>query len=164
MQKDYIMRMLEQVVQALLAIILRRKAGDYKAAREIVRTTGRQLLRIDIDLLYFYNSDQLLDHFKGFSNHLETEKCVLAADLFHELALIEEAEQQPETALRLKTLCLHLYTAAIPKEPQFQETQYFEKVAILIEELKDLPHSEQALASLRGYEEFISVKKHQAVF
>ena len=81
---------------------------------------------------------------------------MLGADLFHELALIEEAENQVANALRLKTLCLYLYTIALPKEQQFQKTQYFEKVAVLIKELKDQPLSEKALKSLYCYEEFVS--------
>jgi len=149
------MRIVEQFVQAIAAIMGRRKAKDYKEARELVRTTGRYLLRTDIDLLLLFKPDQILDHFKDFSDQLETEKCVLAADLFHELALIEEAEQHPIAALHLKTICLHLYTTAIPKEQQFQKTQYFEKVAALIEELKLHPLSEKMLQSLRCYDEFI---------
>lgn len=164
MQKDYIMRIVEQFVQALLAIMRRRKAGEYKEAREQVRTTARYLLRTDIDLLLLYDPDQILDHFKDFSDRLETEKCILGADLFHELALIEEAEKQPAAALRLKMLCLHLYTTALPKEQQFQEPQYFEKVATLIEELKDHPLSEKIQLSLRSYEEFIAVKKIENSF
>lgn len=35
MQKDYIMRMVEQFVQAILAIMRRRKNGEYKEAREL---------------------------------------------------------------------------------------------------------------------------------
>ncbi|MGC2595250.1 MAG: hypothetical protein WA347_03110 [Rhabdochlamydiaceae bacterium] len=62
-------------------------------------------------------------------------------------------------ALRLKSLCLHLYTVAIPKEQQFQEPQYFEKVAALIEELRDQPLSEKIQLSLRTYEEFLTIKK-----
>lgn len=41
MQKDYIMRIVEQFVQAILAIMHRRKAGEYKEAREQVRTTAK---------------------------------------------------------------------------------------------------------------------------
>lgn len=135
MQKDYIMRIVEQLVQAILAIVRRRKDGEYKEAREQVRTAAHYLLRIDIDLLLLYTDEYILDHFKDFTNCLETEKCVLGADLFYELALIEEAENQVAKALRLKNLCLYLYTIALPKEQQFQKAQYFEKVAALIEEL-----------------------------
>ncbi len=156
MQKDYIMRIVEQFAQAILAIMHRRKAEDYKEARELVRTTGRYLLRMDIDLLLLYDPDQILDHFKDFSDRLETEKCILGADLFHELALIEEAEKQPGAALRLKMLCLHLYTTALPKEQQFQNPQYVKKVATLIEELENQQLSEKAQTSLRSYEEFLA--------
>lgn len=155
MQKDYIMRLVEQFVQAILAIMRRRKSEDYKEARELVRTTARYLLRTDLDLLLLYHSDQILDHFKDFANRLETEKCVLGANLFHELALIEAAEQQPETALRLKTLCLHLYTVGIPKQKQFQIPEYFEKVSKLAEELKEQQLSPKILESFRVYQEFL---------
>ncbi len=155
MQKDYIMRIIEQFVRAILAIMRRRKSGDYKEARELVRTTGRYLLRTNIDLLLLYHPDQILDHFKDFSNRLETEKCVLGADLFHELALIEEAEQQPAAAIRLKILCLHLYTIAIPKEREFQTPQYFEKVSKLADELIDQPLSSNILECLQSYRELL---------
>lgn len=156
MKKDYIMRIVEQFVQALLAIMHRRKSGEYKEAREQVRTTARYLLRTDIDLLLLYDNEHIIDHFKDFAHRLETEKCVLGADLFHELALIEEAEQQTAAAVRLKTLCLYLYTISLPKEQQFQEPQYFEKVAALMEELKAQPLSEKIKLSVRAYEGFLA--------
>ena len=85
MQNDYIMRIVERFVQALVAIMCRRKVEDYKEARQLVRTAARYLLKMDIDLLLLHNPDQILDHFTDCSNCLETEKCVLGADLFHEL-------------------------------------------------------------------------------
>ncbi len=156
MQKDYIMRIIEQFVQAILAIMRRRKDGEYKEAREQVRTAARYLLRMDIDLLLLFNNDHVLDHFKDFANRLDTEKCVLGADLFQELALIEEAEHQMNIAERLKVLCLYLYTTALPRERQFQKPEYFAKVAALIKELKDQSLSEEVQASVRSYEDFVA--------
>ena len=156
MQKDYIMRIIEQFVQAILAIMRRRKNGEYKEAREQVRTAARYLLRMDIDLLLLFNNEYVLDQFKDFTSRLDTEKCVLGADLFQELALIEEAEHQMNIAERLKVLCLYLYTTALPKEQQFQKPEYLAKVAALIKELKDQPLSEEVQASVRSYEEFVS--------
>lgn len=154
MQKDYIMRIVEQFVQAIAAIVRRRKARDYKEARELVRTTGLSLLRLDIDLLLLYHPDQMLDHFKDISNRIESERCVFSADLLSELALIEEEQQRPEAALRLKILSLHLYTVGIPLEKQFQTPEYYEKVSKLAEELKDQPLSPKILESLRSYQTF----------
>src|ERR1700722_12766551 len=155
MQNDYIMRIIQQFVQAILAIMRRRKAGEYKEAREQIRTAARYFLRTDINLLLLYNDEGILDHFKDSGNCLEFEKCVLGADLFYELALIEEAEKQPAAALRLKMLCLYLYTIAVPKKQQFQKPHYFEKISALIKELKDQPLSEEAMISLHSYENFL---------
>ena len=157
--QDYIMRIVEQFVQALVAIVGLRKAGEYKEAREQVRIATRSLLRTDIDLLLLFDNNQLLDHFKDYANRLETQKCVLGADLFHELALIEEAEQKIEAALRLKILSLYLYTLALPKEQQFQDAQHLEKVAALIEELKDRPLPEKIIASVHSYMVFLGEEK-----
>jgi len=156
MQKDYIMRIVEQFVKAILAIMRRRKDGEYKEAREQVKTAARYLLRIDIALLPLFSNEYVLDHFKDFNNQLDTEKCVLGADLFLELALIEEAEKQVATTRRLKILCLYLYTKALPKEQQFQKPEYFAKVNTLIKELKDQSLSDEVQASLHSYEEFVS--------
>lgn len=156
MQKDYIMRIVEQFVQAILAIMRRRKDGEYKEAREQVRTAARYLLRMDIDLLLLFSNDHVLDHFKDFTNRLNTEKCVLGADLFQELALIEEAEHQIAIAERLKILCLYLYTTALPKEPQFQKPEYFAKVDALIKELKGQPFSEEVQVNIHSYQGFVA--------
>ena len=156
MHQDYIMRIIEQLVQAILAIIQRRKAGEFKEAREQVRTATRYLLRIDLDLLLLYDNEHILDHFKDFAGRLETDKCVLGADLFYELALIEEAEKQSASALRLKELCLYLYTKGLPKETQFQQPPYFEKISSLIKELSNQPLSEKVIASLSSYQDFIA--------
>ena len=160
MHQDYIMRIIEQFVQALLAIMRRRKNGEYKEARKQVRIAARYLLRTDLKLLLLYGNDQILDHFKDLADRFETEKCVLGADLFHELALIEEAEKNQEAALRLKALCLHLYTTALPKEQQFQGPEYFEKVSALLEQLKEQSLSNEARQSLYFYEQFIKVKNN----
>jgi hypothetical protein len=109
---------------------------------------------MDIDLLLLYHPDQILDHFTDIAGRLETQKCVLGADLLYELALIEEALQRSEDALRLKVVCIHLYAAALPKDLQFQKSQYFEKVAALKEELKDQSFSEKVLANLHSYDQF----------
>jgi hypothetical protein len=154
MINDYVTRMIEQITQAILAIIGFRKSENYKEARKVIKSTGRYLLRMDIDLLLLFTYDQILDHFKDLSKCYETEKCVLGADLFHEMALIEQVENKPEKALRLKMLSLHLYTIGIPKEKQFQNHQYLKKVSKLTEELVNysLPHN--LLKSLKSYQEF----------
>ena len=152
MHQDYIMRIVEQFVQAILAIRKLRIAGKEAEAREQIQIAARSLFRADLDLLLLYNHEHRLDYFSDLSGRLDTEKCVLGADLFYELALVEEGKAN---AFHLKKLCLYLYAKGIPKEAQFQHSLYFEKVSALIEELSDQPLSEIVLSTVRSYEDFI---------
>lgn len=154
MQQDYILRIIEQLVQAIGAIMRRRKAGEYKEARHQVHTAMRLLLRIDLNLLLLYDDDYILDHFKDLTKQFETEKCVLGADLFYELALIEVAEKQPEKALRLKELCLHLYAIGLSKEAKLDESMQL-KISTLISDLSNKPLSAKGRSSLIMCEKLI---------
>ena len=71
MQNDYIMRIIEQFVQALMAIAKNRKEGNYKEATEAVKTASRHYLRTDMDLLFLtHTPDQVVDYFKDFTDYI----------------------------------------------------------------------------------------------
>lgn len=154
MQNDYIMRIIEQFVQAIVAIIQRRKTGKYKESYELIKKASRYYLGIDLDTLLCLTGQEICDYFRDSENNLNTEKCVLCADLLYELALILEAQQEKEACTNLKMICLYLYTISIPSEPQFQLFQYFEKISLLTEELKHLSLPVYELTNLQSYEEF----------
>src|ERR1700722_9607567 len=118
MQKDYIMRAVEHFVQLLVSIIAKRKAGKYEEALEQIQTASRFYLKTDLSLLIYCSPDQLLNHFRRYSGELDVEQCVLCADLLNELALLREAQNNSEEALRIKVLCLYLYVTAIPQDKQ----------------------------------------------
>lgn len=135
MQNDYIMRMVQQFVLAILAIIQKRKDGNYQEAIESIKTASRLYLKADMDLILLtYTSDQITDYFKDFEDCVDTERCILFADLLWELALIYEVQKQEST--QLKKMCLHLYTSSIPKQSLFQTSEYFEKIDLLKKELQ----------------------------
>lgn len=136
MQSDYIMRIVEQFVKVLLSIMTARKAGNQEEAQKQIQMASRFYLKTDIDLLTLYSHEQLIGYFTDFEGRLDTERCVFCADLFYELALLHEARQETNDALRLKMVCLHLYSIAIPQDKQFQTPAYFEITRVLAESLK----------------------------
>lgn len=131
MQKDYILRMIEQFIQALIGIIQRRKAGQYKEALIDIQSASSNYLRIDIDTLINYSPEQIVDYFSDSSKHLDAERCILCADLLYELALIFEEKKQLEMAVHIRKSCLYLYKTAIPKEPKYQIPHYFDRISSL---------------------------------
>lgn len=135
MQSDYIMRIIEQFVQSIVAIVQRRKAGDYKEAYEQIQKASRYYLRTDIELLLLYSPDQIIDLFKDSTNYLDAPRCILCADLLQELALINEALNLNVEAIRIKSTCLSLYKSAVLENKDCQTSENFEKISILEREL-----------------------------
>ncbi|SRR3989339_2205065 len=149
--QDYIMRIIEQFVQAIVSIMRRRKSGEYQEARKEAQGALRYFLKMNTDLLFVYDSKQVLEFLRDFSGHIETEKCVLTADLLYELALVEEAEKNLQLAVHLKKIALHLYVVGIPDQPRFQVANYFLKIRLLIEDLNNESISDDVITSLRQY-------------
>ena len=125
MQHDNLMRKIEQFIQAMIAVVLRRKEGKHKEAVELIQTACRFYLNIELSTLLTFTPEQMADHFRN------TQKCVMCADLLYELALVSEGQNQREAARQLKNSCLYLYRTAIPLEPRHEE-----KLALLTAELQ----------------------------
>lgn len=136
MNSDYIIRVIEQFVQTILAIVKARKAGNYEEAFHQIQKASRRYLDADISLFLSKTPEQLLGHFKGNRQDFDTEECILCADLLYETALICEDKNCEGLSLRSKILCLNLYLNAIPKERQFQTQPYMERVNELIKGLE----------------------------
>ncbi len=143
MQNDYIMRTVEQFMQALITIIRKRTEGNCKEAIEDIKKASRYYLRTDIDILLLtHTPDQISEQ---FTDNMDTEGCVLFADLLYELALTYQFQNLEKESNRIKMICLQLYTIEIPKKLKFQSSQYFQKIDHLTQELKILSLSEETL-------------------
>ncbi len=137
MQNDYIMRMIEQFTQAILAIMQRREAGEHQAAMEQIQAASRLFLREDLETLLLYSPEKIADKFRDSAGHIDSEQCTMCADLLYELALISEAQQNKEASIYLKTRCLYLYRIAIPSDKENACGDY-EKISQLSKELVEI--------------------------
>lgn len=136
MNSDYIIRIIEQFIQAIVAIVKARKAGNYEEAFHQIQNASQRYLQTDIIAFLNKTPEQLLEHFKSGTKYFDAEQCVFCADLLYETALICEAKQSDDLSLHTKILCLHLYLNAIPKDKQFQTQDYMDKVDGLIKDLE----------------------------
>lgn len=136
MNSDYIIRIIEQFIQTIVAIVKARKAGNYEEAFHQIQNASQRYLHTDISSFLNKTPDQLLEHFKSGTKYFDAEQCIFCADLLYEIALICEAKQCEDLSLHSKLLSLHLYLNAIPKEKQFQTQAYIERVSDLIKDLE----------------------------
>ena len=120
-QNDFVMRIIQQFVQALLSIANLRREKKYEQAEEKLASASRFYLKLDSNLLFMGTEKWLLDHFTGFDGSLEAERCVMAADLLYEQTQILRAKGSPDPEMERR--CLALYEAALPlcKELQTKE-------------------------------------------
>lgn len=135
MQKDYIMRMIEQFTQALVSIIQYRKAGKYEQAVEQLQQASLTFLNKDLSFFLQLSPDQIIDYFKGDSSDLDTESSIICADLLDELAAIAKEKNHPDEALNLQKASLNLYINSLLIDSQFQTPSYREKIDSLIAEI-----------------------------
>lgn len=159
MQRDYIIRMIQQFIQALAAIIMARKAGKYEEAIEHIQTASQKYLETDISTFLTSEPKQILDRFKTEANQIDPEKCIICGDLLNEMALISEEKKYVEAAVRLKILSLYLYVNAILEEKQFQVPQYIDKANALIEELMMQPIPDDVIEKVRSYKKFFTAER-----
>ena len=153
MNSDYIMRIIEQFIQAIVAIVKARKAGNYEEAFHQIQNASQRYLQADIIALLNKTPEQLLEHFKSGTKYFDAEQCVFCADLLYETALICESKQCEDLSQHAKISCLHLYLNAIPKEKQFQTQAYMERVSGLIKALESKTMPEGMKESIIAYQQ-----------
>lgn len=135
MQRDYILRIIEQFIQAIVAIVQRRKSGNYQEAYELIQKAARYYLKTDLELLLLFSPEEIIKSFRDSHNNLDAPLCILCADLFMELALINEALGQDQEAVRIKATCLFLYKTAVSENTDCRSPETLEKISILEKEL-----------------------------
>lgn len=158
LNSDYILRIIEQFIQAIASIISSRKAGNYDEAFHQIQNASQRFLNTDISYFLKKTPEELLEHFRSNSKQLDTEQCIFCADLLFETAMIFESKKIEEFSLHSKILCLHLYLKVITKEKQFQTSSYFERVNALIKELEAQAISESVKKSISTYRKELNQK------
>ena len=158
MNNDYIIRIIQQFIQAIAAITTARKAGNYEEAFHQIQNASQRYLQTDIIALLNKTPNELLAHFKVENKYLDAEQCIICADLIYETALICEFKQSEDVSAHSKMMCLHLYLNTIPKERQFQTQHYMERVSDLIRDIENRTIPKSIKESILVFQEFIKIQ------
>lgn len=142
-QRDYVLRLIDQMIRAILAILGLRKAGQFEEAQIRIGDTFKKLLGLDADLV---ESLAVVDLKRLLSTSGEPDpgKCSVAARLLEEQALVYEAKGQTPAAqeIRRKALELYGYAATLPGAAHCREfLDRQDDLRRLLEKKDDLPGS-----------------------
>ena len=94
-ERDYIMRMIQMLVQALADIIFLRRKREYPQALNKIRTTSKQLFGMDMDVLRHLSDTQIVD-LLCIDPAIGKGRCYAAGMLLKEEAQISEEMNKTE--------------------------------------------------------------------
>lgn len=100
-ERDYILRLIEQLSQVLSKILFSKGAKNLDEAKEIIRQAYPNMLGLDPDLIRSMNDQEIINFLK-ITGSTQNERCLMIAELFKEEAAIDElihAEGNEESVL-----------------------------------------------------------------
>lgn len=142
-QKDYIMRMFEQVTAVILqqvaAIMVRtevhREAENYDQALIEIDLAYQTLLQLDPNQIKLMTEDEIVDLLSPDGN-FDAEKSLVIAELLREEAEIQELTSGlNDTTFNLSIRSVYLYVEATMNDKRFHPQQYSKKIDPLIQKI-----------------------------
>ena len=109
--EDYIMRMINQALAALLIALGLKKAGQYSEALQTFDQALESLLGLDAHLVKQLDDSLLLEKLT-FLGKLDIDRLLVLADIYREEAEVFSLQEQPEDSLFAGQRSLRLYLEA----------------------------------------------------
>jgi hypothetical protein len=114
-ERDYIMRMIQMLVQALIRIFSFKEKKDYPQALNEIQNASKTLIGVELDVIRRLSDVQIID-LLTLVKDFGSLKCYLAGMLLKEEAEILELQRKGDESVDARTKSLSLLTeAAIEK-------------------------------------------------
>lgn len=133
-RRDYIMRIIEQLIQALHQIIGLKAERRFDEAELVITRTGRLLLGCDMTLLRGLSDEGLIALLKR-SDPSDTSAYLVAAELLREQGEIEGIRDGPDASYQCYLKSLSLYLESFIIVPEACSEEYAAKIAFLTDQL-----------------------------
>ncbi len=136
-RRDYVLRLVQQLSQALAQIVGFRQRGQYEAALGVMDSISRQFLGLSADSLTQLSANEL-SALLTFNQPAERayEKCALVAALLKQQGAIYAAQGQAEASADCYLKALHLLLVAVVAEEKITLPDYAPRIADLTADLK----------------------------
>lgn len=143
-QKDYILRIIEQFVAVLMKIISARKFGNHEEAIQLIQEASMRYLKKDLAMLMASTPEQLEAFFNDpkapiglTGKQIDVDRCLICAELLFEVTMLLNETEHRSVALSTKTLSLHFYALAFCSDKSLQGDKYRAKISQLIAKVNE---------------------------
>ena len=137
LQRDYVLRLIEQFARAVASVIRLRSAGDSKAAQVELAHLSQGFLGIDAKLLLSLSDGELLSLFVG-SGELDSGRAVVAQQILSEEAAIQEALGDAALTQVYRLRGLSLLLEVLTTDLRFRTPEYLADLTRLLEMVGDV--------------------------
>ena len=136
MQKDYILRMIQQLSRVLIQILHLREIKDYEGALTYIDDVFKQALGFGSDLITSVPHETLLAILTSF-DVLDIEKCFLAANLLKAEGDIYVDQGDFDTSYYRYSRSLYLFLAIFSSNSSINDPDIFVEIEGLLNKLED---------------------------
>jgi len=135
LQKDYIMRMVEQLARILARVAFNKNLKQYAQALMELDKAMKQLIGLDSKLIDSLTDDGILALIK-FESSMDAEKGIIWAELMREKAEVIELRKGFNESFNYYLRALRFYIEALLANELLQSNQYFQRINFIVEKLK----------------------------
>jgi tetratricopeptide (TPR) repeat protein len=153
-QRDYIMRMIEQLAIVLKKILHLKQEGKIDEAETEISNIGKTLLGLDIDFLNKFNTAGIID-FLTRSNSFDTGKCIIIAELLKEKGELHDIRKELNESYQCYQKSLDLYLEVLNKFTEYRQNDFFKKITFLTDKLIEYEMPARLQYKLMQYYEMI---------
>lgn len=135
-QRDYILRMFEEMSRAIAQIIYQRQMKDYQAAHDLIDEQFKQALGLGKDFILSLSDETLLSMLTTL-DLLNVEKCWLVATLLKAEGDLAEDEQDENRSAYCYLKACNLFLEALYNQNQNKDIERIEEIEELWQKLED---------------------------
>jgi hypothetical protein len=140
-QRDYILRLVEQLAKTLGSVVALKKAKRYDEAERGVAEAAKNLVGLDVATLLALPVEHIVTLLSPGSS-LDAGKCIVVAELLYEHGELKELQGEDGTAYdtRVRALCLLLEVSGRESLERIPDSErYLRRIEALVDTLSAYP-------------------------
>lgn len=153
-ERDYILRLIEQLTQVLSRILFSKDTKNYDEAKELLRQAYPNMLGLDPDMIRSMSDNEIISFLK-ITGSTQYERCIMIAELFKEEAAIDELIDGglSEEAVLTYFDSLSLFLEAMINKDELMTERFRRDLESVLEKVSDYEIPAEILEKLVRYYE-----------
>lgn len=134
-QRDYLLRIIEQLTAVMMRVVLQIEAKNYAKALIEIELAYQTLLRVDPSRIQQMTTDELIDWLQS-DGRFDVEKSLVIAELLREEAKIRELESGfDDSIFELLIKSFYLYVETMMNDGRFDLHEYADKIDSVVQKI-----------------------------